>query len=174
MYFVDHAIDWFPWTSPLLDTAEQSPNSSHGCIVYGMQSGLIFFWKAIHMDLASEPSIDYCLLMLVDLDIQFLWQGSDAFSQSGLYSNHQDIGPRYAVMLSHRLLLLQNSLVHNRNYSVTASCIDVKLLLFNFDPSANDTMLQKNVGCTSWTVKHCWRACRSFWYCCHWLHSSER
>jgi hypothetical protein len=101
-------------------------------------------------------------------------QGSDAFSQSGLYSNHQDIGPRYAVMLSHRLLLLQNSLVHNRNYSVTASCIDVKLLLFNFDPSANDTMLQKNVGCTSWTVKHCWRACRSFWYCCHWLHSSER
>ncbi|CAL4963221.1 unnamed protein product [Urochloa decumbens] len=24
-------------------------------------------------------------------------QGSDAFSQSGLYSNHQDIGPRYAV-----------------------------------------------------------------------------
>ncbi|XP_056862048.1 ascorbate transporter, chloroplastic isoform X4 [Raphanus sativus] len=23
-------------------------------------------------------------------------QGSDAFSQSGLYSNHQDIGPRYA------------------------------------------------------------------------------
>ena len=27
----------------------------------------------------------------------FSWQGSDAFSQSGLYSNHQDIGPRYAV-----------------------------------------------------------------------------
>nr|KJB09811.1 hypothetical protein B456_001G168900 [Gossypium raimondii] len=26
-------------------------------------------------------------------------QGSDAFSQSGLYSNHQDIGPRYAVIL---------------------------------------------------------------------------
>ncbi|XP_010430991.1 PREDICTED: ascorbate transporter, chloroplastic isoform X1 [Camelina sativa] len=26
-------------------------------------------------------------------------QGSDAFSQSGLYSNHQDIGPRYAGML---------------------------------------------------------------------------
>ncbi|KAI9399880.1 hypothetical protein POPTR_002G160650v4 [Populus trichocarpa] len=26
-------------------------------------------------------------------------QGSDAFSQSGLYSNHQDIGPRYAGVL---------------------------------------------------------------------------
>lgn len=28
---------------------------------------------------------------------KFFLQGSDAFSQSGLYSNHQDIGPRYAV-----------------------------------------------------------------------------
>ncbi|XP_043708463.1 probable anion transporter 1, chloroplastic [Telopea speciosissima] len=26
-------------------------------------------------------------------------QGSDVFSQSGLYSNHQDIGPRYAGVL---------------------------------------------------------------------------
>lgn len=26
-------------------------------------------------------------------------QGLDAFSQSGLYSNHQDIGPRYAGVL---------------------------------------------------------------------------
>jgi ACS family sodium-dependent inorganic phosphate cotransporter len=26
-------------------------------------------------------------------------QGFDAFSQSGLYSNHQDIGPRYAGVL---------------------------------------------------------------------------
>lgn len=26
-----------------------------------------------------------------------VFQGTDAFSQSGLYSNHQDIGPRYAV-----------------------------------------------------------------------------
>ena len=26
-------------------------------------------------------------------------QGTDAFSQAGLYSNHQDIGPRYAVSL---------------------------------------------------------------------------
>lgn len=31
------------------------------------------------------------------LIIQTIWQGTDAFSQSGLYSNHQDIGPRYAV-----------------------------------------------------------------------------
>jgi ACS family sodium-dependent inorganic phosphate cotransporter len=28
------------------------------------------------------------------------FQGTDAFSQSGLYSNHQDIGPRYAVNIS--------------------------------------------------------------------------
>lgn len=27
-------------------------------------------------------------------------QGSDAFSQSGLYSNHQDIAPRYSVSIS--------------------------------------------------------------------------
>ena len=27
----------------------------------------------------------------------FVFQGTDAFSQSGLYSNHQDIGPRYSV-----------------------------------------------------------------------------
>jgi MFS transporter, ACS family, solute carrier family 17 (sodium-dependent inorganic phosphate cotransporter), other len=26
-------------------------------------------------------------------------QGCDAFSQSGLYSNHQDIGPRYSGVL---------------------------------------------------------------------------
>lgn len=30
-------------------------------------------------------------------NLLFPLQGSDAFSQSGLYSNHQDIGPRYAV-----------------------------------------------------------------------------
>lgn len=29
----------------------------------------------------------------------FLEQGTDAFSQSGLYSNHQDIAPRYAVSI---------------------------------------------------------------------------
>lgn len=34
----------------------------------------------------------------------FLSQGSDAFSQSGLYSNHQDIGPRYAVSSSHLII----------------------------------------------------------------------
>ncbi|GMH02363.1 hypothetical protein Nepgr_004202 [Nepenthes gracilis] len=33
-------------------------------------------------------------LVLVVLSLPFL-QGLDAFSQSGLYSNHQDIGPRY-------------------------------------------------------------------------------
>ncbi|GKA47700.1 ascorbate transporter, chloroplastic [Tanacetum coccineum] len=31
------------------------------------------------------------------LSITTVRKGSDAFSQSGLYSNHQDIGPRYAV-----------------------------------------------------------------------------
>ena len=37
---VDHAIYWFSWTSPLLDTTEQSTDPSHGGIVHGMQSGL--------------------------------------------------------------------------------------------------------------------------------------
>lgn len=37
----------------------------------------------------------------VDLNNDWIClQGSDAFSQSGLYSNHQDIGPRYAVSTS--------------------------------------------------------------------------
>lgn len=31
-------------------------------------------------------------------------QGSDAFSQSGLYSNHQDIGPRYSVSVTFNLI----------------------------------------------------------------------
>ncbi|KAI5598685.1 hypothetical protein POPTR_002G160650v4 [Populus trichocarpa] len=33
------------------------------------------------------------------LSITAVRKGSDAFSQSGLYSNHQDIGPRYAGVL---------------------------------------------------------------------------
>ncbi|XP_047953870.1 ascorbate transporter, chloroplastic-like [Salvia hispanica] len=33
------------------------------------------------------------------LSITSVRKGSDAFSQSGLYSNHQDIGPRYAGVL---------------------------------------------------------------------------
>ncbi|KAJ6807175.1 ascorbate transporter, chloroplastic-like [Iris pallida] len=41
-------------------------------------------------------------------------QGTDAFSQSGLYSNHQDIGPRYAGVL----LGLSNMLVCLRGSSV--------------------------------------------------------
>ena len=95
--FVDHAIYWFPWTCPVLDAAEQSPNSSHGRVVHGMQSGLMHFRNTIRVDLYVASSFDfggmaywcYCPIS---------WQGSDAFSQSGLYSNHQDIGPRYAVM----------------------------------------------------------------------------
>jgi MFS transporter, ACS family, solute carrier family 17 (sodium-dependent inorganic phosphate cotransporter), other len=36
--------------------------------------------------------------LLINIYVYYLFfQGSDAFSQSGLYSNHQDIGPRYAV-----------------------------------------------------------------------------
>lgn len=37
-----------------------------------------------------------------------LLQGSDAFSQSGLYSNHQDIGPRYAVSNTNLLSYLSS------------------------------------------------------------------
>lgn len=47
----DHAIDWFPWTSLVLDTAEQSSYSSHGRVMYGMQSGLMHFRTTNHMDL---------------------------------------------------------------------------------------------------------------------------
>ena len=99
--FVDHAIYWFPWTCPVLDAAEQSPNSSHGRVVHGMQSGLMRFRITIHVDLyvASSFSSSFFLeIWLTGVTILFFWQGSDAFSQSGLYSNHQDIGPRYAVM----------------------------------------------------------------------------
>jgi len=35
-------------------------------------------------------------------------QGTDAFSQSGLYSNHQDIAPRYSVSLVNYSQVLMN------------------------------------------------------------------
>lgn len=35
----DYAIDWFSWASLVLVTAEQSPDSSNGRIMYGLQSG---------------------------------------------------------------------------------------------------------------------------------------
>lgn len=41
------------------------------------------------LSVAELPNINHNLLIPL--------QGCDAFSQSGLYSNHQDIGPRYAV-----------------------------------------------------------------------------
>ena len=75
----------------------QTPAMGHGRVVHGMQSGLMHFRNTIRVDLYVASSFVfgdmaywcYCPIS---------WQGSDAFSQSGLYSNHQDIGPCYAVM----------------------------------------------------------------------------
>lgn len=36
-------------------------------------------------------------------------QGMDAFSQSGLYSNHQDLAPRYSVSTNQRVLIFVSS-----------------------------------------------------------------
>lgn len=47
--------------------------------------------------------------------MNFSWQGSDAFSQSGLYSNHQDIGPRYAVSYLHLSKDLYVCYLHDSN-----------------------------------------------------------
>ena len=42
---------------------------------------------------SSWQCVNWCVAL-------FPAQGTDAFSQAGLYSNHQDIGPRYAVSFS--------------------------------------------------------------------------
>jgi len=60
--FVDHAIYWFPWTCPVLDAAEQSPNSSHGRVVHGMQSGLMRFRITFHVDLYVASSSSSLIL----------------------------------------------------------------------------------------------------------------
>lgn len=46
-------------------------------------------------------------------------QGLDAFSQSGLYSNHQDIGPKYAGVLL------------GMNFTVNFGCMDFDVGLSN-------------------------------------------
>ncbi|KAL0712330.1 hypothetical protein Bca4012_019308 [Brassica carinata] len=74
----DHAINWFSGSCILPVSTEPCQNSSNGGSLHGMQSGL-----------------HTCRHKFILLRIQ----GSDAFSQSGLYSNHQDIGPRYAGVL---------------------------------------------------------------------------
>ncbi|KAH9731914.1 Ascorbate transporter [Citrus sinensis] len=71
----DHAIHWVFGTSLLSHTAEPCQDSCNGSAMHGMQSD---------DHLYSHNNYG---------------QGSDAFSQSGLYSNHQDIGPRYAGVL---------------------------------------------------------------------------
>ncbi|GFZ06837.1 major facilitator superfamily protein [Actinidia rufa] len=48
----------------------------------------------------NEPCQDTCFSSAMHGMQQWMSiEGSDAFSQSGLYSNHQDIGPRYAGVL---------------------------------------------------------------------------
>jgi len=49
----DHAINWFPWTSLVLDSADQSSYSSYGRIMYGMQSGLKHFRKTTYRFISS-------------------------------------------------------------------------------------------------------------------------
>ena len=75
----------------------QTPAMGHGRVVHGMQSGLMRFRITIHVDLYVASSFVFGD-MAYWCYYPIFWQGSDAFSQSGLYSNHQDIGPRYAVM----------------------------------------------------------------------------
>lgn len=58
----------------------------------------------IHSDLKHIKYVcvhsEHCELSNIYHNLLFPLQGCDAFSQSGLYSNHQDIGPRYAVSFS--------------------------------------------------------------------------
>lgn len=53
-----------------------------------------FMGPAICLSLLSSIKSPFEAVLLLMLS-----QGADAFSQSGLYSNHQDIGPRYAGIL---------------------------------------------------------------------------
>eukprot|EP00270_Netrium_digitus_P008353 TRINITY_DN2494_c0_g1_i1.p1 TRINITY_DN2494_c0_g1~~TRINITY_DN2494_c0_g1_i1.p1 ORF type:complete len:673 (+),score=143.62 TRINITY_DN2494_c0_g1_i1:86-2020(+) len=63
-------------------------------LVRKVMQSIGFLGPALCLSLLSSiksPALAVLLLMCS--------QGSDAFSQSGLYSNHQDIGPRYAGVL---------------------------------------------------------------------------
>jgi hypothetical protein len=92
-YLADHAINRVSRSCVFSYTAKSCQNTCHGSTMYGLQSGL-----SIYIFLNSDSSGFELLCMFVFWNnLLFLSQGCDAFSQSGLYSNHQDIGPRYAV-----------------------------------------------------------------------------
>jgi low temperature requirement protein LtrA len=92
-YLADHAINRVSRSCIFSYTAKSCQNTRHGSTVHGLQSGL-----NIYIFLNSDSSDFELLCRFVFLNnLLFLLQGCDAFSQSGLYSNHQDIGPRYAV-----------------------------------------------------------------------------
>ncbi|GFY92525.1 major facilitator superfamily protein [Actinidia rufa] len=90
----DNAINWVLGAGLLPYTTEPCQDTSFSSPVHGMQPdnhslGIFSFLIEIRDNYAT---------------IMFGWGrggkvGSDAFSQSGLYSNHQDIGPRYAGVL---------------------------------------------------------------------------
>uniref|UniRef100_A0A2N9GKJ0 Major facilitator superfamily (MFS) profile domain-containing protein n=1 Tax=Fagus sylvatica TaxID=28930 RepID=A0A2N9GKJ0_FAGSY len=71
---VHHAIDWVFGPGLLSYAAAPCEDTCYGCAMHGMQSVVV--------DTTPIRNL-----------------GSDAFSQSGLYSNHQDIGPRYSGVL---------------------------------------------------------------------------
>lgn len=49
-------------------------------------------------------------------------QGTDAFSQSGLYSNHQDIAPRYSVSVNYYSQVLTNLCSSQKQMDLTRPC----------------------------------------------------
>lgn len=123
-------------------------------------------------------------------------QGSDAFSQSGLYSNHQDIAPRYSVSSS--LLNLHwwwKYGLHERSSTIYAEYtiilhIDcchcsyfVSFFLWNLFGclmkylyllvSANlfPLLFLKNLtGSTTGFIQYCWSAGWCVWNRSYWLH----
>ncbi|CAI5946392.1 unnamed protein product [Closterium sp. NIES-65] len=63
-------------------------------LVRKVMQSIGFLGPAICLSLLSTVKSPVAAIALLMLS-----QGTDAFSQSGLYSNHQDIGPRYAGIL---------------------------------------------------------------------------
>lgn len=106
-------------------------------------------------------------------------QGTDAFSQSGLYSNHQDIAPRYSVSNCNSVFFSnysnkpQNTLKRNRqklSFSVMEQLFSISFkcghsLSLTFELSSGDLIRP---------FKHCWCAGGRPGNSSHWLYIATR
>lgn len=125
LLLADHAVNWILRARIFSDSTEPYRFTSNGSVVHGLQPGKWQFGFLSFSFILSQNSHILCTSFQNNCDLYLnghfeiylsissitccisYSQGTDAFSQSGLYSNHQDIGPRYAVVnsLQHKTFL---------------------------------------------------------------------